>query len=153
VSAVVLALAACCVAVAATPQPQTEVTGVITGESLKRRNVEEHRRNRTINRLILGDERYFLGAKILGTKEPPRHAVIVKPGETVQISAFVVNDAEFPGPGSTAHGTRFRLAVPTNNARVMPISGYISAENAQPSYVYDLVYLRSNERFSVEYLS
>lgn len=63
--------------------------------------------NSTINRLILGDERYFLGAKVLGTKEPPRHTVIVKTGDTVQISAVVVNDADFSGPWSTAHKTRF----------------------------------------------
>jgi hypothetical protein len=109
--------------------------------------------NSTINRLILGDKRYFLSAKVIGTKEPPQHTVIVKPGDTVQISVVVVNDAEFPGPGSTAYGTRFRLTVPTNSAKVMPITGYISAENAQPGYVYDSLYLRSDERFSVEYLS
>jgi hypothetical protein len=108
--------------------------------------------NSTINRLLLGDERYFLGAKVLGTKEPPRHTVIVEPGDIVQISAVVVNDADF-WPGSTAHGTRFRLTIPTNSAKVMPITGHISAENAQPSGVYDSLYLRSNERFSVEYLS
>jgi hypothetical protein len=109
--------------------------------------------NSTINRLILGDERYFLYAKVLGTKGPPRHTVIVKPGDTVQISAVVVNDADFSDPGATAHGTRFRLVVPADSGKVIPITGDISAENAQPSDVYDSLYLRSSERFSVEYLS
>jgi hypothetical protein len=109
--------------------------------------------NSVINRLILGDERYFLGAKVLGTKETPRHTVIVKPGDSVQISAVVVNDDNFSGPRSIAHGTKFRLVIPTNSAKVIPIIGHISAENAQPSDVQDSLYLRSDKRFSVEYLS
>lgn len=48
---------------------------------------------------------------------------------------------------------KIRLVIPANSAKVMPITGHISAENAQPSDVQNSLYLRSNERFSVEYLS
>jgi hypothetical protein len=107
-----------------------------------------------VNSPAAGDERYFLKAKVLGGQEPAQSVVIVKPGDTLQVLAFIANDAD---TGSVrrkqlvARGTRFLLSLPTNSSRVLPLIGHIEAENAQPSGVYDTVFLRSSRRFMIRY--
>lgn len=108
----------------------------------------------TVNDPFIGDERYFMTAKVLGARTPLQSAVWVNPGDTVLIRAFIANNAEVSRATwsrLTAHGTRFQLTIPTNNAKVLPLIGKIVATNADPRKIHDTVFLRSHLRFSVKY--
>ena len=107
-----------------------------------------------VNNPVAGDERYFLKARVLGAREPMQNVVMVKPGDTVQVLAFVTNDADRGSAHreqSSAHGTRFLLSLPTNSSKVLPLIGHIEAKNAQPRKVYDTVFLRSSKHFMIKY--
>jgi hypothetical protein len=108
----------------------------------------------TANDPFIGDERYFLAAKVLGTAGPPENGVWVNPGDTVLIHAFIANNAQANAAMRsqlTAHGTQFQLTIPTNSAKVLPLIGKITAANAEPRKIHDTVFLRSHLRFSVQY--
>jgi hypothetical protein len=102
----------------------------------------------------IGNEAYFMGAKVLGSPGPIQRKVNVRVGETVLIRGLIENDAAMNAHDSkllVAHGTRFSLRIPTNSSQELPIIGIISAANAAPQRIYDGVFLSSKKRFAVEY--
>ena len=102
----------------------------------------------------VGNETYFMGAKVLGSPGPIQSKVNVRVGETVLIRGLIENDAAMNAHDSkllVAHGTRFSLRIPTNSSQELPIIGVISAANAAPQRIYDGVFLSSKKRFAVEY--
>jgi hypothetical protein len=103
---------------------------------------------------LIGNEAYFMGAKILGSHDWVQSTVYVKIGDTVLVRALIENDAAMNMPHSqslVAHNTRFRLSIPTNSGSELPLLGHISATNAVPQIIYDTVFLRSKKRFAIEY--
>src|SRR5665213_359059 len=48
----------------------------------------------TVNSHVVGDERYFLRARTFGSPESPQRTITVKPGSTVQVLAFIENNAD-----------------------------------------------------------
>jgi hypothetical protein len=106
-----------------------------------------------INNPTVGDERYFLRARIFGSPESPQRTITVKPGGTIQVLAFIENnaDTDLGHTRLSAYGTNFRITIPLNSAKVLPLIGHIEAENAQPNNVYDTVFLRSSKPFAVQY--
>jgi hypothetical protein len=103
---------------------------------------------------FVGNEAYFLAAKVLGSRSPMQTDVNVKVGDTVLVRAFIVNDAATDAPHGqslVARGTRFILDVPTNSSSELPLGGQIVAPNAVPQAIHDTVFLRAKTRFTVEY--
>jgi hypothetical protein len=102
----------------------------------------------------VGNEAYFMGAKVLGSPGPIQSRVDVRVGDTVLIRALIENDAAMNAADSrllVARGTRFSLRIPTNSSSELPLIGVISAANAAPQHVYDGVFLSSKKRFAIEY--
>jgi hypothetical protein len=102
----------------------------------------------------VGNEAYFMGGKVLGSRGPIQPKVDVQIGDTVLIRAFIQNDAAVNAADSrslVAHGTRFSLRIPTNSASELPLIGVISAANAVPQQIHDGVFLSSKKRFAIEY--
>jgi hypothetical protein len=102
----------------------------------------------------VGNEAYFMGAKILGRPGSMQDRVRVKVGDTVLIRSLIENDAAMNVPGRqslVAQGTRFSLRIPINSSSELPVIGVISAANAAPQHIDDGVFLFSKKRFSIEY--
>jgi hypothetical protein len=102
----------------------------------------------------LGNEAYFMRAKVMGSPGSMQSRVKVRVGDTILIHALIVNDAAMNAAGRrllVAHGTRFSLRIPMNSSSELPIIGVISAPNATPQHVDDGVFLSSKKRFSIEY--
>jgi len=103
---------------------------------------------------FVGNEAYFMTAKVLGSANPMQTEVSVKVGETVLVRALIVNDAAINAPGGhplVAHGTRFILGIPTNSSSELPLSGRIYSSNAIPQLIHDTVFLHGKTRFTIEY--
>lgn len=91
----------------------------------------------------VGNEAYFMGGKVLGSRGPTQPKVNVQVGDTVLIRAFIQNDAAVNAADSrslVAHGTRFSLRIPTNSSSELPLIGVISAANAAPQQIHDGVF-------------
>lgn len=103
---------------------------------------------------ILGNEAYFMGAKVLGSHDSMRNRIDVKVGDIVLVRALIENDAAMRsthGNSLIAHDTRFSVSLPTNSSSELPVIGHISAANAVPRRIYDSIFLRSRKRFGIEY--
>ncbi len=106
------------------------------------------------NSLLYGNEASFMQGKLLGTRDAMKTTVDVKVGDRVFVTALVDNNASLALARSrplVALNTRFRLSIPANSAKELPLTGYISADNAQPRSVYSTVSLRASTPFAVEY--
>jgi hypothetical protein len=102
----------------------------------------------------VGNEAYFMGAKILGGPGPMQSHLEVRSGDTVVIRALVENDAAMHTThhrSLVAYGAHFKLVIPTNNSSELPVIGHISTANATPRRIYDTVFLHSKSRFAIEY--
>lgn len=102
----------------------------------------------------VGNEAYFMGAKVLGNPDSMQSKVNVRVGDTVLIRALIENDAAMNAADSqslVAHNTRFSLRIPTNSSSELPLIGVISAANAGPRHIDDGVFLSSKKRFAIEY--
>jgi hypothetical protein len=102
----------------------------------------------------VGNEAYFMEAKVLGGPGSMRRKVNVRVGDTVLIRTLIENDAAMntaDRQSLVAHGTRFSLRIPTNSSSELPLIGVISAANAAPQRIDDGVFLSSKKRFAIEY--
>jgi hypothetical protein len=102
----------------------------------------------------VGNEAYFMRAKVLGSPGSMQGRVNVKVGDTVLVRALIQNDAAIDGAHSkslVARDTRFNLSIPTNSSSELPLIGHISASNAVPQHIYDTILLYAKTRFSIEY--
>jgi len=103
---------------------------------------------------VVGNEAYFMGAKVLGSPKSMQSEVNVKVGDTVLVRALIENDAAINVAHSqslVAHDTRFNLSIPTSSSSELPLIGHISAPNAAPQRIHDTIFLRSKKRFAIEY--
>lgn len=102
----------------------------------------------------VGNEAYFMEAKVLGSPYSMQSKVSVKVGDTVLVRANIENDAAMNvvhNQSLAAHDTRFNISLPTNSSSELPLIGHISATNAAPRRIYDTIFLHSKERFAIEY--
>lgn len=104
---------------------------------------------------LVGNEAWFMRAKVLGSTDAPQPRVDVKIGDIVLVRALVENDAAMHTSdvrALTARGTRFNVSLPTNSSRELPLFGHISATNAAPRRIYATAFLHAKNPFSVEYV-
>lgn len=94
----------------------------------------------------VGDERFFLAAKLEGETGPVRDLLEVEPGDILVTRLFFANDARIPfrpRPELIAKGLWARIEVPRDPASEIRLYGWLSADNAEPGAVYDSLTLRS----------
>lgn len=96
--------------------------------------------NSGVNNPKVGDERFFLAGRPDGLAGPVQDRLSVKPGEVVTLRMFVSNSAQVDLAGaadSVAHNVRARIAFPNRASTTPQAFGWLSADNASPSEVYD----------------
>jgi hypothetical protein len=102
--------------------------------------------NSTVGNPEVGDERFFLAAKIEGKTGPVRDLLEAEPGDILVTRLFFANDARIPlRPHSEliAEGLSARIEVPRDPASEIRLYGWLSADNANPGAVFDTLTLRS----------
>lgn len=102
---------------------------------------------------IDGDERNFVRAKdtSLNTPEAWKDDNVVAPGKEYKVRMVVHNNAA-DHLNLKAINTRVKAAVPTTTGKKVQISGFVSADNAQPAEVWDDVTFTSDKDFNLAYV-
>lgn len=102
------------------------------------------------------DERDFVGA--LPTSQVKdsgntwqSNTINVEDGQTYTIMTYVHNNSPL-GEQGVAHNVKANIDLPTAVGTELPIISYISADNADPSSVWDEVVFKSSDEFYVEYV-
>ncbi|MBQ3348051.1 DUF11 domain-containing protein, partial [Candidatus Saccharibacteria bacterium] len=101
----------------------------------------------------IGDERNFVGAKLVGSNATVWNAdeITVKDGDTIIVRLSVHNNSPL-GTSAIAEGVKAYFSLPTTVAKSQNVIGYISASNATPNRYWDEVKLTSDDDFYVEYV-
>ena len=101
----------------------------------------------------IGDERNFVGAKLVGSNATVWNAdeITVKDGDTIIVRLYVHNNSPL-GTSAIAEGVKAYFSLPTTVAKSQNVIGYISASNATPNRYWDEVKLTSDDDFYVEYV-
>lgn len=100
----------------------------------------------------IGDERYFVGAKLAGTTVDTWPSEIkVKDGETYTVRLYVHNNSP-RGMQGIAKGVKATFSIPTNVAKTQTIVGYLDSSNATPTRYFDEVKFVSDENIFLEYV-
>ena len=100
-----------------------------------------------------GDERQFVNIKdAADTTEGNWHnSVNVQSGHTYWVRMYVHNDAS-ENLGLVATNSRVQAAISGATGTTVPITGYVSADNATPTKVWADVELKSDKQFNVAYV-
>lgn len=102
--------------------------------------------NSTVGNPVVGDERFFLAAKLERETGPVLDLIEVEPGDILVARFFFANDARIPfrpRPELIAKGLRAKIEVPRDPASEIRLYGWLSADNANPAAVFDTLTLRS----------
>ena len=105
------------------------------------------------NNSVYGDERNFTTVKdsSITTAGGWTDTVNVEPGKEYTVRMFVHNNAA-SNLNLVALNTRVSATVPAMTAKSVPISGFISADNANPGKIWDDVTLTSDKDFNLAYV-
>jgi len=104
--------------------------------------------NSTVNNPAVGDERFFVSGVVVGAGGPVTDLIDVDPGDVVRVRMVVVNDAQMErvgSHGSIARGVTARLETPRKPRRILRVYGWLTADNAVPSQVFDTATVRSRQ--------
>ena len=85
---------------------------------------------------VAGDERDFVKAAKPGASSYTNSVTDVKDGEEITIQMYVHNNAA-SNLNLNATNTKVRVALPTGSNQTPSFTGYISADNATPTTVFD----------------
>jgi len=109
--------------------------------------------NSITNNPEVGDERNFLTVKDASDTTPGnwKNDLIVTPGKEYLVRVYVHNDAA-SNLNLKATNSRVKVSVPTNTAKEIGMSGFISADNAKPQEVWADSVLRSSSDFNIAYV-
>lgn len=100
----------------------------------------------------IGDERYFVGAKVAGTTvDTWKSEIKVKDGETYTVRLYVHNNSP-RGMQAIAKGVKATFSIPTNVAKTQTIVGYLDSSNATPTRYWDEVTFVADENVYLEYV-
>jgi hypothetical protein len=112
--------------------------------------------NSMVGNPVLGNTLRFLGVKVLGDVGGVRDRLNVEPGDVVVLRLSVSNDGDPNRPHPRpllARQVMARLELPVGAERLVQVVGWVSARNANPSAVYDSVFLESAEPIEVRLVS
>lgn len=109
--------------------------------------------NSITNNSVYGDERNFVNIKDASNTNDGgwTDEVTVQPGKEYVVRMYVHNNAS-ANLNLVAQNTRASATVPTTTGKSVPISGFVSADNANPAKVWDDVNLKSDKNFNLAYI-
>ncbi len=101
----------------------------------------------------VGDERNFVVAKDAANTSDGGWSdnVTVQPGHEYLIRIYAHNNAA-SSLNLTAINTRVSATVPTTTGTNVPVSGFVTADNANPKQVWDDVNFNSSQNFNLAYI-
>ncbi len=102
----------------------------------------------------VGDERNFVVVKDAANTSTGgwQDNVTVESGKEYLVRMYVHNNAA-SSLNLTAVNTRVSATVPTTTGLNVPLSGFVSADNAQPAKVWDDVNFNSTQNFNLAYVA
>jgi uncharacterized repeat protein (TIGR01451 family)/LPXTG-motif cell wall-anchored protein len=100
-----------------------------------------------------GDERNFVTVKDASNASDGgwKDTLTVQPGKEYVVRMYVHNNAA-SNLNLVATNVRASASVPTTTGKSVPISGFVTADNAKPAKVYDDVTLTSDQAFNLAYI-
>lgn len=109
--------------------------------------------NSITNNPNVGDERNFVVVKDAANQNSGgwQDDITVQPGKEYLVRIYAHNNAA-SSLNLTAVNTRVSASVPTTTGKKVPISGFVSADNASPQKVWDDISLNSTQNFNVAYV-
>ncbi len=109
--------------------------------------------NSITNNPNVGDERNFVVVKDAANQNSGgwQDDITVQPGKEYLVRIYAHNNAA-SSLNLTAINTRVSASVPTTTGKKVPISGFVSADNASPQKVWDDISLNSTQDFNVAYV-
>lgn len=109
--------------------------------------------NSIVDNPHIGDEREFVSIKDAANTNDGgwRDSVTVEPGKEYLVRIYAHNNAASE-LNLTAVNTRVSASVPTTTGKTVQISGFVSADNAQPQKVWDDIRLSSDKTFNLAYV-
>lgn len=101
----------------------------------------------------VGDERDFVVVKDASNQNAGgwTNSINAVPGKEYLVRVYVHNNAA-DKLNLKAQNTRVSLALPTNTAKNIAFSGFVSADNAQPKKVWDDAAFTSSSDFNIAYV-
>lgn len=102
---------------------------------------------------VYGDERQFVNIKDSSdtTNGNWQNSVTAQAGHTYWVRVYVHNNAA-ANLNLVATNTRVQAAISSATGTTVPITGYVSADNANPTKVWADVDLKSDKQFNVAYV-
>lgn len=102
----------------------------------------------------VGDERQFVGIKDASNTSSGgwQNTVTAQAGHEYLVRIYVHNNAA-SSLNLVATNTRVAAALSTSTGTSVPITGYVSADNASPKQVYADVNLASSQQFNIAYVA
>ncbi|HEX6461785.1 MAG TPA: PKD domain-containing protein [Candidatus Saccharimonadales bacterium] len=109
--------------------------------------------NSIIDNPHIGDERNFTVVRdaAITTDGGWQDNQTVQPGKEYTVRMYVHNNAH-QDLNLKALNTRVKAAVPTNTAKNISVSGFVSASNADPTEVWDDIHFNSAQDFNLVYV-
>jgi uncharacterized repeat protein (TIGR01451 family) len=109
--------------------------------------------NSITNNSVYGDERNFATIKDAADTSNGnwQDTVTAQPGKEYVVRMYVHNNAA-ANLNQVAHNVRVSAAVPTTTGKSVPISSFVSADNANPAKIWDDVQLTSSQDFNLAYV-
>lgn len=109
--------------------------------------------NSITNNPHVGDERNFVVVKDAANTNDGgwQDNITVQPGKEYLVRMYVHNNAA-ANLNLTAVNTRVMASVPNTTGKNVSISGFVTADNATPSKVWDDIHFNSNQDFNLTYI-
>jgi uncharacterized repeat protein (TIGR01451 family) len=109
--------------------------------------------NSIVDNPNVGDEREFVSIKDAANTNDGgwRDTVAVEPGKEYLVRIYAHNNAA-SSLNLKAVNTRVSASVPTTTGKSIPISGFVTADNAQPKQVWDDIRLTSTKDFNLAFV-
>lgn len=110
--------------------------------------------NSIVDNPHIGDEREFVSIKDAANTNDGgwKDEVTVEPGKEYLVRIYVHNNAA-DNLNLVAENTTVSAGIPTTTGKNIPISGLVSASNAQPNQVWDDIRLNSTQDFNLAYVA
>lgn len=110
--------------------------------------------NSITNNPNVGDERNFVVVKDAANQNAGgwQDNINVQPGKEYLVRIYAHNNAA-SSLNLTAVNTRVSASVPTTTGKSVPLSGFVSADNASPQKVWDDISFNSTQDFNIKYVA
>jgi uncharacterized repeat protein (TIGR01451 family)/LPXTG-motif cell wall-anchored protein len=103
---------------------------------------------------VVGDERNFVVVKDAANTADGgwQDNITVQPGKEYLVRVYVHNNAA-SSLNLKAINTRVSATVPTTTGKDIPVSGFVTADNASPQQVWDDIHFNSDQDFNLAYVA